>query len=163
MPAPITDRAAALARLQGMLQYASEPALSETEVSDLLDRHVIATVWAVGTAVNVGDRVVPTVLNGWMYVCEIGGTTSSDTEPTWLTTDAWSQVEATGVQWRLCGLQPAEALWDLRAAAHQGWILKAGKVAGTGSVKAGRLSIDNSGVRESCLAQARLYAPVGVV
>lgn len=163
MAATITDRAVALARLQGMLQYASEPALTAGEVSDILDRHVIATTWTADTAYQVGDLVVPATLNGGMWRCEEGGTSDDTVVPDFDVPDeGYTQTVDDGtVAWEYDGPAPP-CLWDLRASAYEGWMAKVGKAAGTGSISAGRLRIDGGGVREACLAQARLYAPVGV-
>lgn len=165
----------ALARLMDLCQYSSAPALTAAEVDDILDRHVLAVAAVTSTVYDVGDCIVPATANGYWYRIEpfpdgwtaVGtGFTAPDEYPTALHTYTDGRVEglvqAGALAIRCLGQEP-EWLWDIESAAHEAWMMKAAKVSGTGSVKAGRLSIDNSGVRESCLAQAARFAPKGFV
>lgn len=165
----------ALAKLMDLCQYSSAPALTAAEVDDILDRHVLAVAVVASTVYDVGDCVVPATANGYWYRIEPfpdswtadgTGWSEPDDYPTMLHTYENGQVQglaqAGALAIRCIGQEP-EWLWDLESAAYEAWMAKVGKIAGTGSVKAGRLSIDNSGVREACLAQAARFAPKGFV
>jgi D-tyrosyl-tRNA(Tyr) deacylase len=41
--------------------------------------------WVVATAYGVGQQVVPTLLNGYVYQCTVAGTSHASTEPAWPT------------------------------------------------------------------------------
>src|SRR5690349_2400282 len=42
-------------------------------------------IWLPGTAYGVGQKVVPTTLNGYVYEVTVAGTSHASTEPTWPT------------------------------------------------------------------------------
>jgi hypothetical protein len=55
--------------------------------------------WVANTAYALGQQVVPTVLNGWVYECVAAGTSHAATQPTWPTTSGAVVVDS-GVTWR---------------------------------------------------------------
>lgn len=55
--------------------------------------------WTVNTAFGLGQQVVPTVLNGWVYECVAAGTSHASTQPTWPTTSGAVVTDGT-VTWR---------------------------------------------------------------
>ncbi len=179
MTAIITDSAVALARLQRMLQYDQAPALSSGEVDLLLDEFQLASIVVRSTAYVFGDSIIPDPANGHWYMCgrntdgTAGGTTSA-TAPTFWPLDQQWFLEATvlacedgryvvdgTVTWWELGPQPP-CLWDLRAAATEGWRRKLGKVSGSGVVKCGRVSVDFGNVRQQITDQIAQYAPFDV-
>jgi hypothetical protein len=167
----ITDGATALATLQAWLDYTSEPALTAQQVSDLRARHALATTWAGETLKYVGDRVVPTVPNGCWYECSTeadgtGGGTTGSSEPSWTAFPNWPQNQSASISdgtvlWTLIGRAPA-CLWDLRAAAHEGWLMKEAIVAGSVDVADDNMRVSRSQSHAACLAMARRYAPMGI-
>ncbi len=55
-------------------------------------------VWEASTAYGLGQKVVPTTLNGYVYECTVAGTSDSG-EPTWPTTIGNTVTDGT-VTWR---------------------------------------------------------------
>ncbi len=55
--------------------------------------------WDDTTVYGVGQQVVPTTLNGYIYECTVGGTSHATTEPTWPTTIGSTVTDGT-VTWR---------------------------------------------------------------
>lgn len=55
--------------------------------------------WVAATAYALGQQVVPTVLNGYVYECVAAGTSHATTQPTWPTTDGAIVTDGT-VTWR---------------------------------------------------------------
>jgi len=55
--------------------------------------------WEDTTAYALGQKVTPTVLNGYVYEVTVAGTSHATTEPTWPTTIGNTVVDAT-VTWR---------------------------------------------------------------
>ena len=55
--------------------------------------------WAAATAYGLGQQVVPTTLNGFIYEVTVAGTSHAATEPTWDTTIGQTEVDNT-VTWR---------------------------------------------------------------
>lgn len=60
---------------------------------------VTTTTWAASTVKSVGDYVLPTTSNGYVYKCTVAGTTGA-TQPTWPTTLSSTVVDGT-VTWQL--------------------------------------------------------------
>ncbi len=57
-----------------------------------------ATTWAVGTAYTVGQIVIPSTPNTYLYQCVVAGTSHGATEPTWSTTRGVNNTDNT-VTW----------------------------------------------------------------
>lgn len=55
--------------------------------------------WAVNTAYGLGQKVVPTTFNGYVYEVTVAGTSHAATEPTWPTTIGNTVTDNT-VTWR---------------------------------------------------------------
>jgi hypothetical protein len=172
MASTLTTEATALARLQAMLDYTAEPALTLAEVQAILDEYRIASVYAATpTQCLPGVCVVPTVLNGRWYISRAndlvdtnGGTAYTSvgtTEPDWPRGYGY-QVTDGNVLWEDIGPAPV-SLWDLNAAAYEGWGRKAASIAGGGSLKAGSLSIDDSAAHATCLASQSRYMRAGTL
>ena len=187
MASVLTDSATALARLEAMLQYDQEPVLLVVQVQALLDEFQLAAVWTLNTVCLPDVRIVPTVPNGRWYRSIVNPSastyTTGATEPTYwpiyvrpggyggypattlLTSLTGSPLITDGtVLWVDDGPCPV-ALWDLRAAAYEGWGRKAALVAGAAeSYKAGSLEIANrQPIHANCLAQQKLYRRAGTL
>ena len=63
------------------------------------------TAWAVDTAYELHDVIVPTTGNSHMYKCVVAGTSHAATEPTWPTDG--SEIADNTVTWEDQGLIPA--------------------------------------------------------
>jgi hypothetical protein len=57
------------------------------------------STWTVNTAKALGQQVMSTTQNGWVYQCVAAGTTHASTEPTWPTTLGAVVTDGT-VTWR---------------------------------------------------------------
>ncbi len=55
--------------------------------------------WAIATAYGIGQQVVPTLLNGYVYQCTAAGTSHATTEPAWPTTRGATVLDNTA-RWR---------------------------------------------------------------
>lgn len=81
--------------------------------------------WALGTVYGLGQQVVPTTTNGWVYECVKAGTSNAATEPIWPTTPGATCLDNT-VVWR--NVRTDELVSNLRitipavaSAALAGW------------------------------------------
>lgn len=165
----LRDMGWALVQLRSMTAADTCPTLYDAELMLLLEDVAVARIWTPDTAVLVGDRVVPTVYNGSMYQVAPewngahGGTTGS-TEPTWQAPPGWPRmapyrVRDNDLYWTNCGTEPT-CLWDLRAAAYEGWLLKAGKASGDYASSIEGQSMHPEQVHAHCLKMADRYRPV---
>lgn len=174
MSRPLRDESVALRKLKTMIAAESYPTLSSDEVMDLLQDHRIAKVWAPNMVVQIGDVVVPPIPTGLTYVVSpvrdqdgnIGGTTGA-TEPRWNLpwTPEWfetSFIEDGTVRWVLGEEESEWGLWDLRAAAHAGWNLKADMTAGEYAVTTESGTSHPEQVHAQCVARANQYRPVRI-
>jgi len=139
------DADAARALLSSMLDADCDPALSESEVSTLVDLARIpdrfgnlptntsaAGVWATATGYLAGAVVTASPAAGRWWVCVTPGT-SGGTQPSWPDLAGRPRGSATitdgDVVWVDAGSEWAPT-WDLDYAAELGWEMKAGKAAG---------------------------------
>lgn len=67
------------------------------------------SAWVASTAYVVGNRIIPTVANGFYYECITAGTTSTG-EPTW-PTDIGSTVTNGTSEWMCAGISGAASYW----------------------------------------------------
>jgi hypothetical protein len=138
-----------------LVEADADPVLSDAEIDAAISRTAIAAIWTPATAYTVGQRVVPTVQNGRVYVCVLAGT-SDTTEPQWLIAPQYTGAvnplgawwgygtvpfisDVTGSPW-FFGLADGTCAWragdafagevfDVRAAAAECYRAKARKVA----------------------------------
>ena len=144
-----------------MVAWDSVPTLTDSDLEELLDigrradysGNAIDTYeqWEAATAYALGDRVVPTELEGMSYVCTTAGT-SGATEPTWAdgVTDGnavWAEDES--------------ALWtptyDLNIAAAEGWRWKAAQAASLTGFTADGATYHDEQLIAHCNAMAAHY------
>lgn len=138
------------------VDYESDPALTTDELEDLIDRSARAVTWTAATAYDYGTLVVPTARNGHHYkVIEAG--TSGTTEPDWLTeTDA---IQNDGTAWWQEAGSDWPDLWDLDAAAYEGWLLKASRAAAAYNFTADGQTFNRGSLVEHCERMAARWAP----
>lgn len=124
--------AEARAALKRTVQAGIEPILSDGEIDEILAEHLRYSDYAAETAYVVGNRV--RLSNGRIYRCIVAGTSATAAlAPQW--PDAPSSVigstisDGTGnLLWEDDG-PDSIGDYDLGAAAHDAWMLKAAKVA----------------------------------
>ena len=172
MPTP-TKRELVLARVYDACSYLSAPALTAQQVSDILDRHLIAAEYTASAVQYLpGKRVVPTVSNGRMYVSIANGQTTYTTAgaltdanwpiPSYGWPDLGSNTVTDGtVTWQDDGLEPPY-LWDINGAARECLLLKAAMVAGCVDAADGDMSLKNSQQHAALIKQANMHKSLGV-
>lgn len=143
-----------------MVAYTTEPALSSDEITDLLGDSQRASEWVTGTDYVVGDRVIPPVGNGHVYVCIQAGE-SDATEPDWPLSDSTMFDDGDDLQWREDGPAP-DPLWDLNSAAYHGWLLKAGKASADYDFQSSGQRFSRAQLIEHCFQMADRYLPVSI-
>ena len=137
-----------------------DPTLTDGEIEAILTATARASVWVTATAYLYGQRVVPVVRNGHVYVVTTPGT-SAATEPTWPTAARSSVSDGTALVWQEVGADAAE-LYDLRAATYGAWQLKLSKAQGYFNFSADGQSANRKDVVDNIQANLRAWAPVGV-
>ena len=165
MAAIITSSVAAAAMLEAYVQHDSAPLLTDGEMTNLLARWKLADIWTLNTAFVYGQYVVPSDGEP-AYLYQVGqntdetwGGTTAATEPTWT---ASSAITDGTVTWDYVSLAPA-CLWDLRAAAREGWLMKYAKAVACVDVSDGSMRAAQGQIADHCLKMADRYLPVGVI
>jgi hypothetical protein len=158
-------QAEARARLESMLDWQTDPALSSAEVDMLFsdasrpDRHGYIpdtrAKWAANTAYALGAEIIPTSPNGHFYTVSVAGT-SSGSEPTWPTTSAATITSGTAT-FTEAGRSWA-GRWDTNAAAAEGWRWKAAKAANRVTLSTDGQSFSRSDLIAHCNQTADMYA-----
>jgi hypothetical protein len=88
------------------------------------------------------------------------GVTSGATEPSW-PEYSYGTVSDGNLTWQEDGIEVA--LWDVRAAAYQGWLDKAAKASALYDARTSSgTSATKSQIYAHCLNMANRYIPVGV-
>lgn len=164
----ITDEFDAHAEFDRLCNPTECPTLNDVEVEGILDSCRRGSVWAAATAYNVGDVVIPTAANRNGRRFRALRFTNTDrktgsTEPAWSTSDMTTITDGS-VIWQEDGSDWDGALWDLQAAAREGWELKASKAVTSVDVSAGQVSsIKGSQLYDHCLSQAKRFQSVYVL
>jgi hypothetical protein len=151
------DKEAALAELTLYVQPDTQPTLDAPALDSLLDQVQRAGFWTASTAYLVGDVILPVTLNGRRFRCIRAGTSGAE-EPEWPI--HWAAIVSDGddeLLWQEDGPE-YKNVFDVRAAIHKAWMLKAAKVSQLHNVG----SFNQSQVYEHCLEMADRYAPIGI-
>ena len=119
-----TEREAALAELESLVQRDVEPTLTEGQLEEILDKFH-ARSWASGLAVGVGDKIVPTARNGRVYRVTRPGALG-DTEPSSWPTRARATVSSGSATLEEDG-EFLGSIYDVRLAARECFRLKMAK------------------------------------
>ena len=173
MPVPLRSEEAAMARLKALCAPSAEPALDDIELADILEGARLARVWEPGLAVTAGEYIVPATPNGWMYMVDIGrdsdglaGGITGETEPRWPLDPRWPSWEPATVNDGTARFRITKreilGLWDIKAAAYTGWILKAAKASGEYASSLEGNSFHPEQVAQTCLQMAAKFVPVRV-
>jgi hypothetical protein len=153
MPTVEDHKEIALADLRRLAQPDSTPALDDVELNAILDDCQLAAFWILETAFTFGAVVMPAAKNGHRYTCTQAGTTAA-TEPVWPTTTGSIVTDGTAT-WREAG-PDFENVFDVRAAAHQAWTVKAAKASELFDVSGQSVSQ----IAERCREMAEGFEPV---
>src|ERR1700733_10277946 len=126
-------------------------------LQQVLSNTQICSIWQPNTAYLVNQQVVSPEFNGHVFIC-VQSATSGASEPEWNLYPLHAPWDAsryllTGdaeVVWQDNGRQPA-ALWNIRKAIHEGWLLKA-QIASQGyQFKTGTESFNRNQVFDMCM------------
>ena len=154
---------AAYEQLRLFAQPDAEPTLSPDELRTILTAQKRADVWTASTSYVVGDAILPTVGNGHRYICTQAGT-SGATEPVW--SKAMGAIASDGtsdpvLRWKEDG--PAfKNVYNVRAAIHQAWIVKAGKASVAVDVNQQVGGLKASQIYDHCMKMAKSFAPMEI-
>lgn len=156
------NKVVAMDELLRLTQFDSEPTIDEADLDTILTNAQICSVWEASKAYGYGDVVIPTTANqnGRRYKCIKSGSSAS-TEPAWSEFQGGRVSDGSILIWEECGMQP-KSLWDMRAAAHAGWLAKAAKVTPDFDFSGAGESYKRSQVYDHCLEMARKFAPARI-
>jgi hypothetical protein len=136
---------------------------AKSELRVILTKHQRASVWTLSTTYQLGVRVVPTAANrnGHRYRLLNYTTTATDqksdvTEPSW-STSRDAQITDNHVVWIEDGWDWDGNLWDLNAAAREGWLAKAAKSTGRVDFETQSIGVSASQMYDHCISQANKY------
>lgn len=134
------------------------PTVTDAEVDAILTETAYAVAWSSAQTYEFGQRIMPITRNGRIYQVVKGGT-SGTTEPSW-PTGLLSRVEATGGTAIFEVAAPDVGnVWDLRAATHRVWLLKAAKASELSHFAEDGQSFDPQQVYDHCVAMAQRWQP----
>jgi len=129
------------------------PSIEGEEVA-LLQRHQRAEIWTAGHGYVFGDEVQLYPSNGYRYFCTRSGT-SGATQPAF----GEGGVSDGTVVWQMCGLA-YQNVYDVRAAAHEAWTIKAARASHLVTTSAGNSRVEASLLQAQCRARATEFAPL---
>jgi hypothetical protein len=153
MPTVEDHKEIALAHLRVLVQPDVTPTLDDVELTAILDGVQRASFWILSTAFVFGAVVMPATKNGHRYKCTTPGTTAA-TEPTWPTRDGAVVTDGT-VTWEEAG-PDYENVFDIRAAAHEAWLVKEAKAVELFDFGNQKLSQ----IADRCREKAESFSPI---
>lgn len=161
-------RAEAIGRVALKAQASMYPAVSTTEIGNILDEHKRFDTWTANTFYSVGDRVVPIVPNGRVYECRVAGT-SGTAEPEFPSLygykwEGFVLVEGTSdpqLAWVDMGPANVDA-YDVNTATRAVWLIKAAMVATEIDAKDGPSDVKLSQLQQQFLTMADRFRPVSI-
>lgn len=155
-------RLESIQKLSWMVSSDTYPELNNDELCELIDEHKRSNVWTASTPYIVGDIVHPPVKNGRIYTCVIAGTSSTNSSifPEIGYTNQ-SISDGSDLVWRDDGAAYYED-YDVRAAARQGWMMKASKIAHLINVDDGQQKLNLSSLLDHCYRMADKYRSIGI-
>lgn len=155
MPTVEDHKEAALIALRRYAQPDTEPKLTDPELNSILDSVQRASFWASATTFIFGAVVLPVTKSGHRYRCIQAGTTAS-AEPAWPKRNAAVIADGT-VQWEEAG-PDFDNVYDIRAATHEAWTMKAGKA----SALYDQGNQLYSQIAENCRTMAEAFDPIKI-
>jgi hypothetical protein len=159
LPRRITAEDDARTELERLTSASSTPSIT-SHIDALLEKHKKAALWEASTAYTVGDVVQPNSPDGHRYICTTAGT-SSTTEPEFDTARDAATADGTVLVWSEAGPEYT-CLWDLNAAAYEGWGLKEAAAICAVDIATGDTKISNSQIFDHIKAMRRYFAPTWI-
>jgi hypothetical protein len=132
------------------------PSISGEEAA-ILERHMLASIWLPNTAYVLGDVIQTYPRSGYRYECIVSGSSGALVWPTPYT-GSWSFTDGT-VVWRECG-SDYENVFDVRAAVHEAWTIKASRSSHLVTTATSGSSVQASLLHQQCRARAIEFAPL---
>jgi hypothetical protein len=133
-----------------------DPSIEGLELS-ILSRHMRASIWLPNTAYVLGDVIQTYPRSGYRYGCIVSGSSGALVWPTPYTS-SWSFTDGT-VVWRECG-SDYENVFDVRAAVHEAWTIKASRSSHLVTTATSGSSVQASLLHQQCRARAIEFAPL---
>jgi hypothetical protein len=155
MPTVEDHKEIAMGELKRLVQPDTTPKLDDVDLNAILEGVQRASFWLLSTAFIFGDVVLPATKNGHRYICTQGGT-SAATEPAWPTRDAATITDGT-VTWQEDG-SDFENVFDVRAAAHEAWLMKEAKTSELFDFGDQKLSQ----IADRCREKAESFSPIKI-
>jgi hypothetical protein len=165
------SRLAAIKKLAWMVQADQFPELDSNALGELIDEHKRYSSWEAISSYAVGDQIVPTVPNGRVYNCLVAGS-SGTLEPSFPQISySVGQCFYDGVgpnngsfplTWQDSGFTQQE-IYDVRAAAREGWMRKASICANLVNTDDGKMNIQIHILQENCIQMAAKFRSFGIL
>ena len=130
------------------------PPSIEGEEAAILDRHRLASIWTQNTAYGLGDVIQTYPRNGHRYEVTVPGV-SGATLPLF---SIGSVTDGT-VTWKEIGTD-FENVFDVRAAVHEAWTIKASRSSHLVTTATSGSSVQASLLHQQCRARAQEFAPL---
>lgn len=127
------------------------PSIEGLELS-ILSRHMRASIWEPNTVYVLGSVIQTYPRNGYRYECTYSGVSASTAPPTFALSDGT-------VIWREIG-SDYENVFDVRAAVHEAWTIKASRSSHLVTTASGSASIQASLLHAQCRARAIEFTPL---
>ena len=127
------------------------------EEAAILERHMRCGVWAPSTLYIYGDEVQIYPRNGQAVYVRADAARVQQLRLTWGTYPSSRMADGT-VSWEECG-PDYENVFDVRAAAHECWSVKAARASHLVTTSAGNSRIEASLLHEQCRARAEEFTP----
>lgn len=124
----------------------------EGEELAILARHTLVEIWAPSTYYLLGTEVQLYPRTGRRYIARASGTSGAFAPAVWGTRLRETFTDGT-VTWEVAG-SDYENIYDVRAAAHEAWSIKAGRATHLVTTSAGNSKIEASALHAQCRARA---------
>jgi hypothetical protein len=144
-----------------LFQVWAEPScipVIEGEGIAILNRHMRAMVWSPETVYLAGDEVQIHPRTGYRYRAVETGVSGTFIPSPW-GSSLRERLSEGSMVWEVVG-SDYDNVYDIRAAAHEAWSIKAGKASTLVTTSVGQSSIQASALHEQCRARAREFAPL---
>lgn len=164
------SRLQAIKKLSWMVAADTFPELDSNALGELIDSHIRFTTWQPSYQYKVADQIVAQTPNGRVYTCIIAGTSGTVQPPFPQIWYSQGQNYQDGNQlspdfpltWMDAGFVQTE-IYDVRAAAREGWMRKASIAANLANTNDGKMSIDLHTIQENCIQMASKYRSFGIL
>jgi hypothetical protein len=133
------------------------PSIAGEELG-ILNRHMRAMVWSPETRYLAGDEVQIHPRTGFRYRAIAAGVSGTFLPAPW-GSSLRERLSEGSMVWEVVGAD-YDNVYDVRAAAHEAWSIKAGKASTLVTTSVGQSSIQASALHEQCRARAREFAPL---